>query len=341
MESLRRSCFFFVVLLLFVSSLVEIEAADKIACFNKGSKCFNKQIQCPKQCPSRYPTDPKAKVCYVNCNSPLCHAECKHRKPNCNGLGSACLDPRFIGGDGIVFYFHGKKNEHFSLVSDLNLQINARFIGLRPQGRSRDYTWIQALGILFDSKTFSLEATPASSWDDNVDHLKLSYDDKDLTIPESDLSFWQCPETRFKVERTSSKNSVLITIPDVAEIAVNVVPVTKEDDRIHNYQIPENDCFAHLEVQFRFHGLSSRVEGVIGRTYRPEFENPAKPGVAMPVLGGEDRYRTTSLLAADCGNCLFSGVRVLEEKEDSPVMKYGTLDCSGSGASGNGIVCRK
>ncbi|XP_024032978.1 uncharacterized protein LOC21393498 [Morus notabilis] len=186
------------------------------------------------------------------------------------------------------------------------------------------------------------EATPASSWDDSVDHLSLSYDNEPLAIAESHLSFWQCPETGFKVERTSSKNSVLITIPEVAEIAVNVVPVTNEDDRIHNYQIPENDCFAHLEVQFRFHGLSSRVEGVIGRTYRSDFENPAKPGVAMPVLGGEDRYRTTSLLAANCRDCLFSGAGVLaEEQGDKLGVEYGMLDCSGSGASGNGIVCRK
>lgn len=29
-------------------------------------------------------------------------------KPNCNAPGSGCYDPRFIGGDGRVFYFHGK-----------------------------------------------------------------------------------------------------------------------------------------------------------------------------------------------------------------------------------------
>ncbi|CAL9017317.1 unnamed protein product [Prunus brigantina] len=54
------------------------------------------------------------------------------RKPNCNSPGSACYDPRFIGGDGIVFYFHGKSNQQFSLVSDRNLQINGRFSGHRP-----------------------------------------------------------------------------------------------------------------------------------------------------------------------------------------------------------------
>lgn len=261
------------------------------------------------------------------------------KKPNCNGPGSACLDPRFIGGDGIVFYFHGRRNEHFSLVSDPSLQINARFIGLRPAGRARDYTWIQALGLLFDSNTFSLEAAPASTWDDQVDHLRFSFNGENIVIPDGHLSFWQSPEANIQVQRTSSKNSVTINIPELAEISVNVVPVTKEDDKIHNYQIPQNDCFAHLEVQFRFYGLSSKVEGVLGRTYQPDFENPAKPGVAMPVVGGEDRYKTTSLLSADCNACIFSPVMVLEPKE-STVMEY--LDCSGAySMSGNGIVCRK
>ncbi|MFS7987749.1 hypothetical protein Hanom_Chr11g01026581 [Helianthus anomalus] len=66
---------------------------------------------------------------------------------------------------------------------------------------------------------------------------------------------------------------------------------------MHNYQIPSNDNFAHLEVQFRFFGLSSNVEGILGRTYHPDFENPAKPGVAMPVVGGDDNYKASSLLA--------------------------------------------
>lgn len=265
---------------------------------------------------------------------------CVDRKPNCSGTGAACLDPRFIGGDGIVFYFHGKSNEHYTLVSDFNLQINSHFIGLRPEGRTRDYTWIQALGFLFDSQTFSLEATKAATWDDEIDHLKFSSNREELVIPEGHLSSWQSPGSNLRVERTSNKNSVVITLPDVAEISVNVVPVTKEDNRIHNYQIPSDDCFAHLEVQFRFYGLSSKVEGVLGRTYQPDFKNPAKPGVAMPVVGGEDKYRTTSLLSANCKSCIFSPAGVLDQK-DALVMDYGTLDCTGSAISGNGIVCRK
>ena len=85
-----------------------------------------------------------------------------------------------------------------------------------------------------------------------------------------------------KVERVASKNNVMVRPKDVAEILVNVVPVTKEDYRTHNYLVPSDDCFAHLEVQFRFFALSPKVDGVLGRTYRLDFENPAKPGVAMP-----------------------------------------------------------
>lgn len=203
-----------------------------------------------------------------------------------------------------MFYFHGKSNEHFSLVSDLNLQINARFIGLRPAGRPRDYTWIQALGILFDMHAFSVEATKAESWDDEVDHLKFYYNGKELGLPEGYPSIWESSESGIKVERTS------------------------------------DDCFAHLDVQFRFYGLSTKVEGVLGRTYQPDFKNPAKPGVAVPVVGGEKMYRTSTLLSSKCNSCIFSPAGVSEES-DPLVMDYGTLDCTGGSSGGHGIICRK
>nr|POE75683.1 hypothetical protein CFP56_23233 [Quercus suber] len=130
---------------------------------------------------------------------------------------------------------HPKHNVASPLVSDLKLQINARFTSLRPASRTRDYTWIQALGVLFDTKTFSLEAITAATWDDEVDHLKFSYNGRELVIREGHLYAWKSLENDLIVERTSNKNSVVVTLPELAEISVNVVPVTKEDDRIHNY----------------------------------------------------------------------------------------------------------
>ncbi|XP_030551012.2 uncharacterized protein LOC115755668 [Rhodamnia argentea] len=337
---LSRIYGFLATVLLIVCGLARVHGAT-ISCLSRGSPCFLKKMTCPDECPSNSPSNSKAKVCYVNCNSPICKPECKNKKPNCNAPGAACLDPRFIGGDGIVFYFHGKSDEHFSLVSDRYIQINAHFIGLRPASRPRDYTWIQALGVLSGSESFSIEAIRAAKWDSEMDHLRFSYNGNELTVPEVTPSTWHSPEGHFRVERSTSKNSVAITIQGVAEISVNVVPVTKEDDRIHNYQIPSDDCFAHLEVQFRFFGLSPKVEGVLGRTYQPNFENQAKPGVAMPVVGGEDRYRTSSLLSADCAACIFSPLTHLDQKRDSMGMEHSILDCTGGATSGNGIMCRR
>ncbi|CAK9160205.1 unnamed protein product [Ilex paraguariensis] len=334
MKMLSSICIL-IALIPFVSGVVQVKAAYSYKC--EVGRCIGRTVTCPDQCPDAYSTNPEANVCYIDCYHPLCQPQCKHRKPNCDGFGSACYDPRFIGGDGIVFYFHGRSNEHFSLVSDSHIQINGRFIGHRPAGRTRDFTWIQALGIMFGSHKFSLAATKVATWDNNVDHLKFSYNGEEVDLPVGPLAVWNSPERSMKIERISSKNSVMISIPDVAEMSVNVVPVTKEDDRIHNYQIPSDDTFAHLEVQFRFFDLSPTVDGVLGRTYQPDFENPAKPGVAMPVVGGEDKYRTTSLLSPDCKTCVFSTTG-----EKSPVaVEYGALDCTGGLARGNGIVCKK
>ncbi|KAL1336942.1 hypothetical protein HN51_031357 [Arachis hypogaea] len=336
---ITRSSSFLIILLVFVSSLVETNAYYYKNCY--AGRCNGKYIRCPEECPSSESNDPKAKVCQIDCDKPTCNAVCRQRKPNCNAPGSGCYDPRFIGGDGRVFYFHGKSNEHFSLISDSNLQINARFIGHRPAGRARDYTWIQALGILFNSQTFSVEATKAAQWTDTVDHLTLTYNGDSIALTEGTLSTWHSPSKDVKVERVASKNNVIVTLENVAEILVNVVPITKEDDRIHNYQVPNDDCFAHLEVQFRFFSLSPKVDGVLGKTYRPDFENPAKPGVAMPVVGGEDSYKTTSLLSHDCASCLFSQESSSERDASTKMItELDTLDCT-KFSYGLGIVCKK
>lgn len=116
------------------------------------------------------------------------------------------------------------------------------------------------------------------------------------------------PEKDIKIERATKMNSVTVTIKDKTDIMVNVVLVTKEDDKIHNYKVPKDDCFAHLEVQFRFFNLSPEVNGILGRTHRPDFQNPAKPGVAMPLVAGEDNFRTSSLHSHDCKTCIFTGL---------------------------------
>ncbi|KAK3433180.1 hypothetical protein EUGRSUZ_D00697 [Eucalyptus grandis] len=319
------------------ASLAKVKR-ERVTCNSRRSRCFMRYVTCPVECPQVKPKDPKAKACYLDCYTPKCEAVCRKRKPNCSGMGAACYDPRFVGGDNIVFYFHGRSEEHYALVSDTDLQVNARFIGLRPVGRSRDFTWIQALGLLFGPHTFTLEAARAETWSDDIDRLRFSYDGTSVTLPESPDSEWSSPGDEIKLERTASKNSVTLIVQEALELYVSVVPITEEDDRIHSYGIPRNDSFAHLEVQFRFFGLSQRVDGVLGRTYRADFENPAKPGVEMAVVGGEDRYRTSSLLSSDCAACVFAPG---DDKEVSFLRQYAMLSCTSGVADGIGMVCRK
>ncbi|KAL2327704.1 hypothetical protein Fmac_021131 [Flemingia macrophylla] len=318
------------VLLLFAFCEMQIIAGkDNLSCTFRSSPCFRKKVSCPSECPLKSPSDPKAKVCYLD-----------WRKPNCNGRGSACLDPRFVGADGTVFYFHGRRNENFALVSDPTFQVNAHFIGLRPPTRTRDYTWIQALGILHAHHTFTIHATPSPTWDPTLDHLAFSHNGHPLSLPQGYPSTWHNPHVT--IERTSAANTVAFTLHGLAEIFVSVVPVGREESRVHNYGIPDDDCFAHLEVQFRFHALSENVEGVLGRTYQPLFENPAaRLGVPMPVVGGEDTYRTTSLVSADCPLCLFRGAKHAQTLQEEDNGVFGVVDCTALGNAGNGIVCRR
>ncbi|PQQ04923.1 uncharacterized protein Pyn_30321 [Prunus yedoensis var. nudiflora] len=81
-----------------------------------------------------------------------------------------------------MFYFHGAKGGNFTIVSDKNLQINAYFIGTRPAGRTRDFTWVQALAVMFDTHTLVIAAKRVSKWDDKVDALMVNWDGEAVII---------------------------------------------------------------------------------------------------------------------------------------------------------------
>ncbi|XVE59814.1 hypothetical protein DITRI_Ditri05aG0077100 [Diplodiscus trichospermus] len=279
---------------------------ERAYCKGKGA-CFQKTLVCPSECPERKPKkNKKQKGCHINCGS-KCEATCKWRKPKCDGYGSLCYDPRFVGGDGVLFYFHGSMDGNFAIVSDDKFQINAHFIGTRPQGRTRDFTWVQALAVMFDTHTLVIAANRVSHWDDNVDALSVRWDGEAVNIPYDGEAEWRTngEEREVVVERTDEKNSVRVKVYGLVEIDIRVRPIGKEENRVHNYQLPDDDAFAHLETQFKFTNLSDLVEGVLGKTYQPDYVSPVKRGVPMPMMGGEDKYQTPSLFSPLCRACRF------------------------------------
>lgn len=259
----------------------------------------------------------------------------------CNFPGAVCQDPRFVGGDGITFYFHGRKDQDFCLVSDSNLHINAHFIGKRNPKLKRDFTWVQTIGIIFDKHKLLIAAQKTSTWDDNLDRLSISFDDKPVSLPTKAGSKWDSHNpTQVTISRTSNTNGVMVEVADNFKVTANVVPITAEESKVHGYDITDEDCFAHLEVAFKFYNLSDEVDGVLGQTYRSNYESKIKPNAVMPVMGGEQKFRTSGIFATNCLVSRFGKMSMQKEINVAQQMGLEGLKCT-SGMQGKGLVCRR
>lgn len=115
-----------------------------------------------------------------------------------------------------------------------------------------------------------------------------------------------------------------------------VVPITAQESRVHGYNITNEDCFAHLELGFKFYNLSDTVDGILGQTYRRNYVSKTKVNVPMPVMGGLQKYLSSTLFATDCAVSRF-GNNVIRKESG---IQYPSLQCS-SGMKGNGIVCKR
>lgn len=251
--------------------------------------------------------------------------------------GAVCQDPRFIGGDGITFYFHGKKDQDFCLVTDPNLHINAHFIGRRNQNMKRDFTWVQSIAILFGDHQLFIGAQKTAAWDNSVDRFSLAFDGEPIALSAAEGATWKSPA--LIVARDSDTNSVVVQVEGLLRISAKVVPITHHESRVHNYGITEEDCFAHLELGFKFSALSANVNGVLGQTYGDKYASRVKMGVAMPVLGGEREFAVSNIFATDCAVSLFRGGKMLPENDEA-VIELPTMRC-GTGIGERGVVCKR
>ncbi|XP_022937516.1 uncharacterized protein LOC111443907 [Cucurbita moschata] len=304
----------------------EASGQKKVRCKNRSfPHCYGMELTCPTDCPGQ---------CEVDCVT--CSAVC-----NCNRPGAVCQDPRFIGGDGITFYFHGKKDKDFCIVTDSNLHINAHFIGRRNVDMKRDFTWVQSLGILFDSHQLFIGARKTSTWDDANDRLSLLFNNQTIVLSNQEGATWSNSTTYegITITRTRNTNAVEINVPGNFKIKAVVVPITEKESRIHKYGITQEDCFAHLDLSFKFYALSGKVNGVLGQTYGSNYVSRAKMGVAMPVLGGDKEFASSGPFATDCAVARFNGQ--LEGKDSSlEVTAYDNMSC-GSDMEGEGVVCKR
>ncbi|KAI3752573.1 hypothetical protein L2E82_24607 [Cichorium intybus] len=134
--------------------------------------------------------------------------------------GAVCQDPRFIGGDGITFYFHGKKDQDFCLVADKNLHINGHFIGKRNKNMGRDFTWVQSIGVLFDNHKVQITAQKTSSWDDTIDRISITFDGENIFLPETKGAKWKASTT--SITRIQDTNYIVLEVENLLNIIARV-----------------------------------------------------------------------------------------------------------------------
>ncbi|GFZ10460.1 late embryogenesis abundant protein-related [Actinidia rufa] len=184
-----------------------------------------------------------------------------------------------LGGDGIMFYFHGRKNKDFCLASDSEIHINAHFIGKRCK-KGRDFTWFQSIGILFRRHRFYLGARTVAKWQESTENMLTKLSGEDIAIP-------------------------------------NV----------------EEDCFAHLELYFKFESISKMVDGGFGADLQTNLPKSSQNGCSPASLGGAEKFASSHLFATDCAVSKF---RIEKEEDGAPLR----VEC-GSSYGGQGILCKK
>ncbi|VAH64420.1 uncharacterized protein LOC119269146 [Triticum dicoccoides] len=259
----------------------------------RGKPCV---VSCPSRCPNK---------CLAYCK--YCMAFCV-----CDLVpGSSCGDPRFTGGDGNTFYFHGKKDQDFCIVSDEALHINAHFIGNHNPAIRRNFTWIQAIGVSFGQHRLYVGARKADVWDEEEDHIHVMLDGEAVDVETVKNTRWVSKALpALSVTRIDTVNAVMVELDGVFGISVNAVPITEEDSRIHNYGKTGSDSLVHLDLGFKFHSLTKNVDGLLGQTYQPEYVSKVDISAKMPIMGGAPKYLSSSLFSTDCAVSKFRGNNV-------------------------------
>ncbi|KAK1300691.1 hypothetical protein QJS10_CPB13g01633 [Acorus calamus] len=107
------------------------------------------------------------------------------------------------------------------------------------------------------------------------------------------------------------------------------------------YGVTDEDCFAHLEMGFKFFALSSNVHGVLGQTYREDYMSRVKMSSDMPIMSGTHLYSSSGIFAADCAVSRFGrrgeGLALPSSSSDG----YADMKCGSGISGGRGIVCKK
>ncbi|KAF7141113.1 hypothetical protein RHSIM_Rhsim06G0010500 [Rhododendron simsii] len=205
----------------------------------------------------------------------------------------------------------------------------------RKSKKGRDFTWLHSIGILFGHHQFYLGGRTVSKWQESTRNMLIHLNGEFIVLPNGEGKTRKSPETGLTVQSLADTNKVKVKVEGLFDIEAGVVPITSEESRVHGYDVTEEDCFAHLELNFKFESISKTVDGVLGQTYRQNYQSRVKMAAPMPVMGGAEKFASSHLFATDCSASKF-GLRK-EEDGDGVALR---VEC-GSSVGGKGILCKR
>lgn len=120
----------------------------------------------------------------------------------------------------------------------------------------RDFTWVQSISILFGKHRLFVTTQKTATWMTPLTILYfLSMESKYSSLKPMAGTSWPSETTpSVSIIRVGKDtNIVIVEVEGKLKITAKVVPVTKQESRVHNYDITQDDCSAHLDLRFKFY----------------------------------------------------------------------------------------
>ncbi|GAQ88472.1 putative root cap family protein [Klebsormidium nitens] len=217
--------------------------------------------------------------------------------------GGFCGDPHFSAPGGIYFDWHGVRDEVFSIISDTDFQLNARFVGERDNTEDVEHgTWIEEIAMGFKDESgathFVSIGIDQEKEFEAADVFFFTFDGEDIPVGSGTAEYtWASPDGRATITREPHMRAqARIKIDGLFEATFN--------PRVES-RIQLDPLGKYLDMNMESITLSRHAHGVLGQMFRPDAVERRNAVTANAtghdflVEGKTDYYRVSSLTSAD------------------------------------------
>eukprot|EP00897_Mesotaenium_endlicherianum_P001069 jgi/Mesen1/10963/ME000096S10538 len=201
-------------------------------------------------------------------------------------------DPHFYGAHGERFDFEGKGGESYCLVADTAVHINMH---LFKGPRQPNATYIDEIGVLHAGHKITISAASAEDAHFHDVQGQVTVDGQEL--PEVVMTM-----TLHHITITRTLHAVRVQIPNQLDATMEIARAAYWADN------GPGENFINFKLSYL--KASKKVHGVLGQTYQEKASLQARLAAsrrqrvaqreALLLIGIEEDYKTSSLLAADC-----------------------------------------